>query len=277
MRIEFNYGTTITPDQMQPGKLYLDGACQGPAVRMDLPAISFDHHAGCLRTFTLATCQQVALALRLGLDITRFETIVANDLDADTMVSLWLLSMADRFGPNLLSSVLADARVIDLVERVGIVDAHGPIQVAHPLHDALTPGPKVEQSRDLALHLIGVLDQWWDEDVVPPSSKGFPPAPWWGVKADGTWIEGAGDFGVAYRAGVVALVVEVPGKDGTIGYTIGKQSEFVSYDIPAFLGRMNVIEPGWGGGSTIGGAPRNPDWTRSRLPRATVQDAFRQR
>jgi hypothetical protein len=46
---------------------------------------------------------------------------------------------------------------------------------------------------------------------------------------------------------------------------IGKASEFVAFDVRRFLERCNELEPGWGGGSTIGGAPRNPDGTRSRL------------
>jgi hypothetical protein len=31
------------------------------------------------------------------------------------------------------------------------------------------------------------------------------------------------------------------------------------------LDALNSIEPGWGGGSTIGGAPRNADGSRSHM------------
>lgn len=37
---------------------------------------------------------------------------------------------------------------------------------------------------------------------------------------------------------------------------------------------MNQLEPGWGGGSTIGGAPRNPDGSRSKLGWTEVWPVF---
>ena len=64
----------------------------------------------------------------------------------------------------------------------------------------------------------------------------------------------------------------VPGPEGTTAFTIGKTSDFVSYDIPAFLARCNAIEPGWGGGSTIGGAPRKEGGLRSGLTRKQVEE-----
>ena len=56
-----------------------------------------------------------------------------------------------------------------------------------------------------------------------------------------------------------------PAPHGTTAYTVGKRSEFVAFDVPAFLAACNAREPGWGGGSTIGGAPRNSDGSRSRM------------
>jgi hypothetical protein len=38
------------------------------------------------------------------------------------------------------------------------------------------------------------------------------------------------------------------------------------FDVPRILAELSHEEPGWGGGSTIGGAPRNSDGSRSRLP-----------
>jgi hypothetical protein len=46
---------------------------------------------------------------------------------------------------------------------------------------------------------------------------------------------------------------------------VGKASEFVPFDVRRFLEMCNELEPGWGGGSTIGGSPRNSDGSRSRL------------
>jgi len=271
LRFELNYGMTITPADMAPGHIYLDGACQGPAVDLAKPAISFDHHAGCIRSFTLATCQQVDTALRLGLDLSAYRTVVMNDLDADTIVSAWLLEAAVRAGAD--RSFLADPRIIDLVARVGFVDSHGPIVPSHPMHRPLTLPPGKPQTYEDYVRLSDLLQEWYDTGAVP-AAREFPPAPWFGIRSDGSEVSGEGDFATAYAVGAVAAVALVPGPAGTVGYTIGKRSEFVSYDISGFLRRMNELEPGWGGGSTIGGALRNPDGSRSRIDPATVRAAF---
>jgi hypothetical protein len=83
-----------------------------------------------------------------------------------------------------------------------------------------------------------------------------------------------GDFAAAYAAGAVVALAKVPGPAGTFGWTIGKKSDFARGNIPGFLDEMNAREPGWGGGSTIGGAPRNPDGTRSRLTFTEVWPVF---
>ena len=36
--------------------------------------------------------------------------------------------------------------------------------------------------------------------------------------------------------------------------------------MPEILAALSLREAGWGGGSTIGGAPRHPDGSRSKLP-----------
>ena len=66
----------------------------------------------------------------------------------------------------------------------------------------------------------------------------------------------------------------IPAFGGTRAYTIAKRSEFVDFDVRAFLAAMSAREPGWGGGSTIGGAPRHADGSRSRLPIEDVVAVF---
>ncbi len=65
------------------------------------------------------------------------------------------------------------------------------------------------------------------------------------------------------------LILPAPG--GTREYVVGKASEFASFDVRRFFERCAELEPGWGGGSTVGGAPRYPDGSRSRLAPETVQ------
>ena len=62
-------------------------------------------------------------------------------------------------------------------------------------------------------------------------------------------------FGVLHR----------PAPDGTVAYTVAKRTDFVAFDVRRFLALACELEPGWGGGSSIGGAPRDSRGRRSRL------------
>ena len=76
-----------------------------------------------------------------------------------------------------------------------------------------------------------------------------------------------------YERGIERVVTCRQQSDGSFAYTLARKSDFIDYfDVPTLLAELNAIEPGWGGASTIGGAPRNADGSRSRLPPATVFD-----
>mgnify|MGYP001607617763 FL=1 len=86
-------------------------------------------------------------------------------------------------------------------------------------------------------------------------------------------------FDLIYKAGHTRAVAMQQQADGSYAYTIAKKSELVS-NFPVgpvskegtILHELNKLEPGWGGGSTIGGAPRNADGSRSRLSPDQVFD-----
>ena len=62
-------------------------------------------------------------------------------------------------------------------------------------------------------------------------------------------------------------------RDGSHAYTVAKRSEFVKFfPVRTILAALNDRERGWGGGSTVGGAPRNADGSRSRLTPDEVFD-----
>lgn len=264
--IGFEYGKTTPAEEMADNTVYLDGAVQGPSINNERRSYSFDHHAGCIRAFTLASCQQVAQALELGWDPRGLEVVV-NDLDADTMVSVWLILHPER---------VREDRVRELVNRVGFVDAHGPAipgHKPHPLHFALTPRYGQPQTEETFTGFLKVLDDWY-ETGKEPATRDDRPAPAFGLTADGELkdLGSVKGFEEVYGQGCVVGVVLVPGVEGTIGYTVGKVSDFVSYDVKAFLARCNELEPGWGGGSTVGGAPRLEGGKRSSLPRVKVEE-----
>lgn len=68
-----------------------------------------------------------------------------------------------------------------------------------------------------------------------------------------------------YKEGYTKFVIFQQQKDESFAYTIRKKSEFVNFNVKEILSELNEIENGLGGGSTIGGAPRNKDGSRSKL------------
>jgi len=268
--IVFEQGRTWPLEALPPRSIALDGAVRGAAFDNAKQRYSFDHHDGVLRHIALSTCEQVRDSLLVGLDPRGF-TLFVNDVDGDTVVAAWLL-----LRPGLLRGPDAE-RVRALVERVGRVDALGPaVGPPLPLHRALTP---TTATQDLALlhEKLAVLDAWLASGAPVDVAVALPPVP----ETDAFWLDAAGALvhgRVAGMAGLYAVadvgVLHEPAEGGTRAFTIGKRSEFVGYDVVAFFARMNALEPGWGGGSTVGGAPRLAEGRRSRLPVDIVTEHF---
>jgi hypothetical protein len=289
VKIIIQRGRTIPFEALPDHSVALDGYVQGPAIDVKRQRYSFDHHAGCLRLVTKATCAQVLDALLLGLD-PREMNIYLNDIDADTVLAVWLLKH-----PHMATHV----RVRTLVEDVGNIDAHGPA-FFHFVRDndlcqrffkgAMAPETQARQdgsyaSADLYALLKHCLKRTgkllfhnYRFPVLPRERR----AVCYELTHSGSgWVmirspERA--FGALYRDGhtrVVSyheLITHHGGQAQTsYAYTIAKQSDLVSdFDIPAILARLAAVEPGWGGGSSIGGAPRHANGSRSQLPPDTV-------
>jgi membrane protease YdiL (CAAX protease family) len=106
------------------GSIFLDGAAQGePFMDAQRAVYNLDHHEGCVRAFTLATCEQAIVLLRKGLDLRKRDwTVHANDADLDTILAIWVLL-------NHLRLTGADAtartQVMPLLRLEGVIDAHG--------------------------------------------------------------------------------------------------------------------------------------------------------
>jgi hypothetical protein len=108
-----------------PGhSVFLDGVYDGPPFLDNKNRqYSLDHHAGCLRPFTLATCEQAALMVLQGLPLDEGEwRLFVNEPDLDSVLASWLLLnhrvlRADGF--RLLR------RAMPLVRVEGLIDSHG--------------------------------------------------------------------------------------------------------------------------------------------------------
>lgn len=276
-----NGGETLLAD-LPPRAIALDGYVQGPEQGAD-DRWSFDHHAKCMRLITLATCQQVHLALSLGFSA-KERSIYINDLDGDTVLSVFLLDNADLVHRHA---------VTELVRVVGMIDAHGP--AAYPMltgnenevarlffEGVLSPINVIARERGAHFdswptrlsECLGTLQRWL-RDGQPPEVQPQP-NPEIRILRKGPGIvmadsDSFGAFQVLYARDFRVVVLVTDLGDGSRRYTVGKLSDLVPYrlgphtDERSLLGRLRSAEPGWGGGSSIGGSPRNADGSSSRL------------
>ena len=73
MAVRIERGKTVpanTARRAPSGTIYLDGAAEGgPFLDAEKAVFNLDHHEGCVRSFTLATCEQAMIIVRKGLDL----------------------------------------------------------------------------------------------------------------------------------------------------------------------------------------------------------------
>ena len=106
------------------GTIYLDGAAQGePFIDAERDVYNLDHHEGCVRAFTLASCEQAMVLLRRGLDLRRRDfRVYANGVDLDTVLAIWVLLNHLRLAPE---DSPARRRILPLLRLEGNIDALG--------------------------------------------------------------------------------------------------------------------------------------------------------
>ena len=273
-------GSVVSLADLPRKSIALDGYVRGPIVNVEEEKYSFDHHDGCVRLVTSATCVQVLDALLLGLDI-KDHTIYINDVDGDTTLATWLLLNPHR---------IMEPQVRELVATVGAIDAHGPayLVVNQELANGFFQGvmskvtdlqrarkygeadlsallddtiAKVDQLLNGTLDYIKRPDKERNFEITHRGTSG------WVMARSADFI-----FDLLYAAGHTKAVAYQENPDGSVTYTVGKKSEMVA-NFPVgpapkdgtILNALNTKETGWGGSTTIGGAPRNADGSRSRL------------
>jgi len=104
--------------------IFLDGAAQAePFMAVQQRIYNLDHHEGCVRAFTLATCEQAMVMVRRGLDLRAGEwTIRAGDPDLDTVLAIWVLLNHARLSER---DETVRKAAMPLVRLEGVIDAHG--------------------------------------------------------------------------------------------------------------------------------------------------------
>ncbi len=283
MEIVIERGKTLPFEALPPRSIALDGYVLGPRIDAEHERYSFDHHGDCVRHATRSTAEQVHDALVLGL-APRSLTVYLNDVDLDTALAVWLLRHADRAREPLVNR---------LVHGAGLLDAHSgafPLAgdlptivewLSEPETQARATGAYFEldtAGMRALLDEIGRRVSVYADGASQAYTQGYSIDNRYEVLHRGTgWVLvqslGTRAHARLFADGHERVVIHTTLRDGTHGYTVAKRSEFVKgFPVPAILAALDAREPGWGGGSTVGGAPRHPDGSRSRMAPAEVFD-----
>jgi len=275
--IIFNWNKVIPQADMVANTCYLDGAVQGPVLDNSRFSYSFDHHSDCVRNWTSATCKQVRDSLELGFPIHKINTIVINDIDADTVLATWLLLNPTRCN---------EEAVVKMVEEVAWVDSNFfATRSLHPLHATINGKHWLPENNtvDSLKEKLEKIDKYLSGEFVPTSFN-RPPVRVIGISVASKSVihDDVAELIDVYRGGadVVIGCVPAPNGDGTWGYIIGKTSDFV----PCFLKEQSEKIPTkgvffscqekepkgrsekvWNGSSSVGGAVFYEDGSRSSL------------
>jgi hypothetical protein len=270
--------------------IFLDGVYNGaPFCDNERRHYSLDHHAGCVRGFTLATCEQAVVLLLQGLPLSAGEwTVYVNDPDLDSVIAAWVLMNHLEL---LRSDGAALRAMMPLIRLEGVIDAHGTgMQVLAALPDELHARTKA--SLDLLMRRERELKssgQWLSTDWVAYTRDlmealdrlAFSPE----ALAELTDIQEDGRVALGERMALLLrsndgiYAVEARLKDrydrylgvivldeGADRFTLRQVDSFLKKDLSAVYRVLNRQDPRartdgdppnlWGGSGSIGGAPR---------------------
>jgi hypothetical protein len=104
--------------------IFLDGAGDFPPTLDNKARIyNLDHHQGCIRPFTLASCEQALVLVLSGLELDEGDwTVYANEPDLDTVLAIWVLLNFRRI-PKLRP--YSRDILLPLLRLEGAIDANG--------------------------------------------------------------------------------------------------------------------------------------------------------
>ncbi|RJQ70186.1 MAG: CPBP family intramembrane metalloprotease [Desulfobacteraceae bacterium] len=290
-----------------PGTIFLDGVAQcEPFMDHERQVYNLDHHEGCVRSFTLAACEQALVMYMKGLDLQSREwNIFANEPDLDTLLSIWIILNHARIGRQ---DVNQRRLLFALVRYEGIIDALGlelkelsafPAELMRKIQRVIDH----LRSEEVALKKQGV---WGKTDFLGYAAailhkidqifyKPSDFADYLGVeelaRVDLTDQRIAAvveaDMGIyeiephlnklyGSRLGVVFL------KKGLRTYTVRQMDLFMPITLEDIYDRLNFVDPAvknrtlghkWGGAADIGGSPRE---TGTQLQPLEIVHACRQ-
>jgi hypothetical protein len=288
VRIERGKTTpAATAKRADEGTIFLDGAAEGePFLDVAQRVYNLDHHEGCIRAFTLATCEQAFVMVRKGLDLNAGEwTVHANEPDLDTVLAIWVLLNHQRLGD---ADAAVRRAILPILRLEGVIDAHG----FGLIEICAFPDEWLDQTKR-TLERIGAREKqlksqgkWAQTDVLDYTAETlhaidqvvFAPGQvedLWSVEEiarvaitdERTAIVCRSDAGI-YEV-EEALRKQHPDRLGVIvlqkdrgTYTLRQSDSFLPISLAELYERLNAIDPAvrstnrWGGSEEIGGSPR---------------------
>lgn len=272
------------------GTIFLDGVAQcEPFMDHERQVYNLDHHEGCVRSFTLAACEQALVMYMKGLDLQSREwNVFANEPDLDTLLAVWIILNHGRIGRQ---DATQRRLLFALVRYEGIIDAMGlelkelsalPVELMRKIQRVIDH----LRSEEVALKK---QDAWAKADYLGYSAailhkidqifyKPSDFADYLGVEelaridlseqriaavveADMGIYEIEPHLNKLYgsRLGVVFL------KKGPRIYTVRQMDLFMPTTLEDIYDRLNYVDPAvknrttnhkWGGAADIGGSPR---------------------
>ena len=272
------------------GTIFLDGAAQGePFLDNEKKIYNFDHHEGCVRAFTLATCEQVLVTILKGWDLRGREwKIYANEPDLDTVLAIWLILNhlnISRKEPLHIRFLYALVRLEGTIDALGLDFREFTAFPAELLRRAQLVIDYLRKDEiqlkkdglwdeiDGADYTMSVL-QKIDRIVYKTSDfeefRGVSELARVDIGEDKIVAVVEADSGIyevepqlqhlyGNRLGMVAL------KKADNLYTLRRMDLFMPWTLEAAYERLNLIDPAvrcakatnrWGGSADIGGSPR---------------------
>lgn len=271
--------------------ILLDGAgAFGPLVDDSAHLYNLDHHQGCLRSFTLATCEQALILVRKGLELDKGEwTIYANEPDLDSLFAIWVLlnyrrvrgfsaEARDRIVPLLLLEGAIDANGFDFADYCGLpepelsrrretLDRLHRLELEARRRGEWAGGELQEFCRRMLREIdrIAFLPEDLEDEVAVEEEYGHVDIGQGRVAV--VCRDSAGIYEVERRLkkiwgdrlGIVALEKE-PGH-----FTLRRSAALAGIDLTTAYDRLNLFDPAvdgrppgkkWGGSDDIGGSPR---------------------
>lgn len=267
--------------------IFLDGVAQAaPFLDVQRRVYNLDHHEGCVRAFTLATCEQAMVMVMKGLDLGGAQwNLVGNEPDLDTVLAAWLLLNHRRLNGDAPE---VRRRVMPVVRLQGIIDAHGLEMAAlsgfpEDLQEATLAEIDHLRSDELALKKGG---QWSDVDPLEFTCRTLERVDAMFYEPhhfeDVTEVEELARAPVAperiavacrAEAGIYEVERQLRAIHGSrVGlillekddatFTLRQTDPFLPTNLEAVYERLNQVDPvagngdRWGGSTDIGGSPR---------------------